>query len=554
MTKKIFHSICLAALIVFFSSVMLIMGVLYEYFSDLQLNQLRLQTDLAAQGVANEGVRYFNGLDLQRYRITWMAQDGTILYDTASDTSSMENHLEREEIRQALADGRGESDRYSSTMMERSFYSAKRLPDGSIVRLCTTHGTIFILLLGMSQPILLVFAITIVLSVILAARLSSHIVRPLNELDLDSPFNAPHYKELAPLLLRLGSQQNQLKLKEAELLQKQEELQAVISHLKEGIILLSQDGEILSINPAARTLLEPSGSSARMIGKPLKEVSSISSLLHAADNALHGNRSEQITELKNGHYQITASPVIADGQISGAALLLLDVTQKQKAEQLRREFTANVSHELKTPLHVISGYAELLKNNLVKPSDLCPFADKIYTEAQRMAKLVEDIISLSHLDEGATDLHFETADLFSIADSVVASLTQEADDADVTLTLSGEQAVLSGIPQLLFGIVYNLCDNAVKYNRKHGDVFINVKNQADSVILTVRDTGIGIPPEHQEPVFERFYRVDKSHSKDLGGTGLGLSIVKHAAKIHKADIRLESAPGNGTKITIVFPK
>ena len=554
MTKKIFHSICLVALIVFFSSVMLIMGVLYEYFSDLQLNQLRLQTDLAAQGVANEGVRYFNGLDLQRYRITWMAQDGTILYDTASDTSSMENHLEREEIRQALANGRGESDRYSATIMERSFYSAKRLPDGSIVRLCTTHGTIFILLLGMSQPILLVFAITIVLSVILAARLSSHIVRPLNELDLDSPFNAPHYKELAPLLLRLASQQNQLKLKEAELLQKQEELQAVISHLKEGIILLSQDGEILSINPAARTLLEPSGSSARIIGKPLKEVSSIPSLLHVADNALHGNRSEQITELKNGHYQITASPVIADGQISGAALLLLDVTQKQKAEQMRREFTANVSHELKTPLHVISGYAELLKNNLVKPSDLCPFADKIYTEAQRMAKLVEDIISLSHLDEGATDLHFETTDLFSIADSVVASLAQEADDANVTSTLSGEQAVLSGIPQLLFGIVYNLCDNAVKYNRKHGDVFIKVKNQADSVILTVRDTGIGIPPEHQEPVFERFYRVDKSHSKDLGGTGLGLSIVKHAAKIHKADIRLESAPGNGTKITIVFPK
>ena len=553
MTKKIFHSICLVALIVFFSSVMLIMGVLYEYFSDLQLNQLRLQTDLAAQGVANEGVRYFNGLDLQRYRITWMAQDGTILYDTASDTSSMENHLEREEIRQALANGRGESDRYSATIMERSFYSAKRLPDGSIVRLCTTHGTIFILLLGMSQPILLVFAITIVLSVILAARLSSHIVRPLNELDLDSPFNAPHYKELAPLLLRLASQQNQLKLKEAELLQKQEELQAVISHLKEGIILLSQDGEILSINPAARTLLEPSGSSARIIGKPLKEVS-IPSLLHVADNALHGNRSEQITELKNGHYQITASPVIADGQISGAALLLLDVTQKQKAEQMRREFTANVSHELKTPLHVISGYAELLKNNLVKPSDLCPFADKIYTEAQRMAKLVEDIISLSHLDEGATDLHFETTDLFSIADSVVASLAQEADDANVTFTLSGEQAVLSGIPQLLFGIVYNLCDNAVKYNRKHGDVFIKVKNQADSVILTVRDTGIGIPPEHQEPVFERFYRVDKSHSKDLGGTGLGLSIVKHAAKIHKADIRLESAPGNGTKITIVFPK
>lgn len=553
MTKKIFRSICLVALLVFFSSVTLIMGVLYEYFSDLQLSQLRLQTDLAAQGAANEGIRYFSGLDLQRYRITWIAPDGTILYDTASDTAAMENHLEREEIRQALANGRGESDRYSSTMMERSFYAAKRLPDGSIVRLCTTHGTILILLLGMSQPILFVFAITIALSVILAARLSSHIVRPLNQLDLDSPLQAPHYEELAPLLLRLASQQNQLKLKEAELLQKQEELQAVISHLKEGIILLSADGEILSINPAARALLETSDPSVRIKGRSLTEINKIPSLLSVADNALHGNPSEQIAELKNGHYQITASPVIADGHISGAALLLFDVTQKQKAEQMRREFTANVSHELKTPLHVISGYAELLKNGLVQPADLCPFAEKIYTEAQRMAKLVEDIISLSHLDEGAADLRFETADLFAVASSAVASLTQEAAEAEVTLALSGETAILSGIPQLLFGIVYNLCDNAIKYNRKHGDVFIEVKNQPGRVSLMVRDTGIGIPPEHQEPVFERFYRVDKSHSKDLGGTGLGLSIVKHAAKIHKADIHLESTPGAGTEITILFP-
>ena len=552
MTKKIFRSICLVALIVFFSSVTLIMGVLYEYFSDLQLNQLRLQTDLAAQGVANEGIRYLNGLDLQRYRITWMAQDGTILYDSVSNTT--ENHLEREEIRQALMDGHGESDRYSATLMERSLYSAKRLPDGSIVRLCTTHGTIFILLLGMSQPILLVFAITIALSVILAARLSSHIVRPLNRLDLDSPLKTPHYEELTPLLLRLGSQQNQLKIKEAELLQKQEELQAVISHLNEGIILLSPDGKILSINPAARTLLAPSASSVRMIGKSLASVNSMPSLLHVADHALRGHPSEQIAACKNGHYQITASPVISDGNISGAALLLFDVTEKQKAEQMRREFTANVSHELKTPLHVISGYAELLKNNLVKASDICPFADKIYTEAQRMAKLVEDIISLSHLDEGAADLQFETTDLFAIANSAVAGLTQEADEAGIVLSLSGEAAVLSGIPQLLSGIVYNLCDNAIKYNRKNGKVFIEVKNLSDRVSLTVRDTGIGIPSEHQEPVFERFYRVDKSHSKDLGGTGLGLSIVKHAAKVHKADIRLESSPGKGTEITILFPR
>lgn len=553
MTKKIFRSICLVALIVFFSSITLIMGVLYDYFSDLQMHQLHLQTDLAAQGVANEGIGYFNGLDPQHYRITWMNQDGTILYDSASDTAAMENHLEREEIRQALADGHGESDRYSATLMERSFYSAKRLPDGSIVRLCATHGTIFILLLGMSQPILLVFVITIALSVILAARLSSHIVRPLNQLDLDSPLKTPHYEELDPLLLRLCSQQNQLKRKEAELMQKQEEFHAVISHLNEGMILLSPDGNVLSMNPAARSLLAAPDLSAPITGKALAAICQIPSLLHVAGSALQGSPSGQIAELKNGYYQITASPVVSDGHISGAALLLFDVTQKQRAEQMRREFTANVSHELKTPLHVISGYAELLKNNLVKASDIRPFADKIYTEAQRMTKLIEDIISLSHLDEGAADLPFETTDLFAAARSAVSSLTQEAADAGVTISLSGEKAVLSGIPQLLFGMVYNLCDNAIKYNQKNGTVVIAVKKEDGCILLTVQDTGIGIPPEHQEFVFERFYRVDKSHSRDLGGTGLGLSIVKHAAKIHKADIRLESASGKGTKITILFP-
>lgn len=581
MTKKIFRSICLAALIVFFSSLILIMGVLYDYFSDIQLDQLKMQTSLVSQGIANEGIHYFEGMNFDHYRITWIDADGTILYDSTSNTDAMENHLERKEIRQALSDGYGESDRYSATLMERSFYFAKRLPDGSVVRLCSTHGTVFILLLGMSQPIFLVFAITIILSVILAARLSSHIVKPLNELDLDNPLETEHYEELSPLLLRIASQQSQLKLKETELLQKQEELHAVTSNMKEGIILLSPDGTILSINPAAASLLEPSQSATQgsgspssdgsltdarassrpgfpvrksLTGKQLHAVSSIPPLLQAAQSALSGTASEESAALKNSCYQITASPVLSAGTVSGAVLLLFDITEKEKSERMRREFTANVSHELKTPLHSISGYAELLKNNMVKQDDIRPFADKIYSEAQRMAKLVEDIISLSRLDEGAGGAGFETAELFALAGAAVSSLSQEATEAGVTVSLTGEPAVLCGIPQLLFGILYNLCENAIKYNKKGGSVLVNIKDHPKQAVLTVRDTGIGIPPEHQEHIFERFYRVDKSHSKHLGGTGLGLSIVKHSAKIHAADIRLSSVPEQGTEIQILFPK
>ncbi|MDE7312785.1 MAG: PAS domain-containing sensor histidine kinase [Eubacterium sp.] len=541
MTKKIFRSICLVAMIVFLSSVVLIMGVLYDYFSDLMLAQLKMQTNLISHGVSKEGIRFFDGLDDEHYRITWMDAAGTILYDSQSDYTAMENHLEREEIRQALEEGYGESDRYSATLMERSFYSARRLDDGSIVRLCTTHGTILILLLGMSQPVFLVFAIAVILSVVLAARLSGNIVKPFNTLDLDNPLDSEHYEELTPLLRRIGSQQSQLKLKEAQLQQKQEELHAVISNMKEGMILLSADGKILSINPAAAMLLNPS-----------QQTPSV--LIQAADSALLGNPQEQIVTLNNRHYQITASPVISEGAVSGAALLLLDVTEKEKAEQMRREFTANVSHELKTPLHAISGYAELLKNGMVKASDICPFAEKIYAEAQRMAKLVEDIINLSHLDEGAGDMQFEAQDLFAAAASAVRSLAPEADDAEVTVSLLGDAAVIPAVPQLLYGIVCNLCDNAIKYSRKGGSVFIQIQDEPGQASLIVRDTGIGIPPEHQEHIFERFYRVDKSHSKQLGGTGLGLSIVKHAAIIHHAKLTLHSVLDEGTTVTVVFPK
>ena len=542
MTKRIFQSICLVAMAVFLSSITLIMGVLYGYFSRVQQNSLKIQTDFVSHGVNREGLSYFQGLNAGSCRITLMSPDGTILYDSHSDKTVMKNHLEREEIRQALSDGYGESSRYSSTLMERSFYCASRLDDGSILRLSVTHSTVLTLLLGMSQPVFLVFSIAVVLSIILAARLSGRIVKPLNALDLDRPMAIESYEELAPLLRRIGSQQQQLRIQKEELHRRQEELRAVISNMKEGILLLNPDGEILSINPAAMELLDSRG---------IRHNPQLQDLL---EQALQGEAAQQTLELKNRHYQITASPVISGQTVSGAALLLFDVTEKENAEQMRREFTANVSHELKTPLHAISGYAELIANHMARPEDICPFAGRIYAEAQRMAKLIEDILNLSHLDENAGNMQFEQTDLYETARMAVKSLMQEAEAAGVTMTLSGESAVLHAIPQLLSGIVRNLCDNAIKYNRPGGTVLVRITNTPDTAVLCVRDTGIGIPPEHQEHIFERFYRVDKSHSKEVGGTGLGLSIVKHSAKIHQAGMHLDSIPGKGTQITLRFPK
>lgn len=551
MTKRIFRSICLVALAVFFSSVVLIMGVLYNYFSDVRLNQLKMQTGLAAKGVEDDGAKYFDGLDLKNLRITWIDAEGKILYDNQADSAMMENHLERTEIRQALASGYGQSRRYSATLMERSLYAAQRLSDGSVLRLSVSQSSVLLLLLGMSQPILIVFAAALVLSVILAVRLSNKVVTPLNELDLDNPMENDNYEELSPLLRRIASQQQQMKLQEEKLLEKQEELGAVIRNMREGMILLNPDGKVLSINPAAASLL---GTDTHCTGTDILTVSRSLDLQEAISKAFAGRHAEKAIRINGSRYQMDASPIITDGAVSGAALLFFDVTEKEKSEQMRREFTANVSHELKTPLHSILGHAELIKNGMVKKEDICPFAEKIYDEAQRMVQLVEDIMSLSRLDEGAQDMQRESADLYEMAKNVIKSLEQEAAGAGISLVLSGGTASINGIPPLLYGIVLNLCENAVKYNHKDGSVSVLVEDHASEAVLSVEDTGIGIPAEHQEHIFERFYRVDKSHSKERGGTGLGLSIVKHAAIIHHAKISMRSVPGKGTKITVRFPK
>ena len=551
MTKRIFRAICLVALAVFLASVTLIMGILYDYFSRVQQDQLRIEAGLAARGVEENGKAYFDGLDTQSYRITWIGADGTVLFDSKSDADAMENHLEREEVKQAMVSGFGHSSRYSSTLMERLLYSAQRLEDGSVIRLAITQNSVLTIVLGMIQPILLVSLVAVILALVLASRVSKTVVRPLNELNLDEPLNNEGFDELSPLLRRIDSQQRQLKGQALELKQKKDEFLAVTSNMSEGLVLLNAGGMILSINNAALNIL---GADKSCVGEDMLTVNRSLEMQQLLEQAKNGKRSETKLRLSGREYQLDASPIISKGNTGGVALLLFDITERENAEQLRREFTANVSHELKTPLHSISGCAELMKNGLVKPEDTARFAGQIYSEAQRLIHLVEDIIHLSRLDEGAEDMQRERINLYALSDSVIDSLGNEAKENKVSLELCGGPAYVWGVRQLVSGMVYNLCDNAIKYNRENGSVKLTVSSEGEYSVLKVSDTGIGIPPEHQSRVFERFYRVDKSHSKEVGGTGLGLSIVKHSAMVHNAKIDLQSTPGKGTSITVRFPK
>lgn len=563
MTKRIFRSICVVAVTVLVATVALFLFILYGHFTETQVDQLKMQTDMAAQGINVSGKDYFEGLNIDHYRITWVSPNGLVLYDSESESASMENHLDREEIQEAFSSGFGESKRYSSTLMERMLYYAERLNDGSVVRLSISQNTILTLLFGMIQPIIIVLILALLLSILLATRISKTIVNPLNNINLDEPLENEGYDELSPLLRRIDSQQKQLRRNAEKLKKKQNELDTVIGSMDEGIVLLNTKSNIISINPSAARLLE-----VEHISDSMNILTVCRNLIvqEALEHALDGKRVEKVLDLHGRHYRLEASPIFSHELVSGVALLFTDITEKENAEQMRREFTANVSHELKTPLHSITGYTELMVNGMIKEEDYPSCFNKIHIEAKRMVQLVEDIINLSHLDEGTQDMQFEKTDVFSLAADIVSSLEPAATAAEVSISLVGESAVVSGIPHLLSGIIYNLCDNAIKYNRKGGEVKVSVTNvdndtvgninsvNNSEVVIKVSDTGIGIPPEHQHRIFERFYRVDKSHSKEVGGTGLGLSIVKHAAKIHNAKVELHSAVGDGTTITLILPK
>ena len=550
MTKRIFRSILLVAAAVLLASFVLITGVLYDYFSNNQMEQLRAQTALAAQGVEKSGEGYFAGLGSHGTRLTWIAADGTVLYDSTATAAKMENHADREEVSSALKTGTGESTRYSTTLMERQLYCAQRLHDGTVVRLSCEQYTPLMLVLGMLQPVIVIAAAALAVSGVLASGLSKRIVRPLNELRLDEPDKIETYPELAPLTDKLRSQQNQLRAQEKELRQRRDEFDAATENMIEGLVLLNERGTILSINKSATKLLDIS---RYCVGKDILLLNNSRQMQELLGRVRSGEHCEMPIEHGGVSYTVYASPVVSGERVAGTVLLVLDMTEKEKAEKLRREFSANVSHELKTPLHTISGCAELLVNGMVKPDDIPRFAAQIQSESKRMITLIEDIIKLSHLDEGAGDMQRCDADLAAIARATVENLQPAAKAADVALSVNACPAVIkNGIPQLLEAIVYNLCENAIKYNRPGGFVKVSVEKNADGTVLTVEDNGIGIPTEQQERIFERFYRVDKSHSKEVGGTGLGLSIVKHAAALHNAKISMHSAPDEGTSISVVF--
>lgn len=549
MTKRIFRSIFTVAAVILLASFVLITGVLYEYFSNKQVDQLNMQTHLAAQGLEAAGEDYLSDMDISGCRLTWIAADGTVLYDSQAEQSGMENHADREEVRQALKTGHGESMRYSTTLMERQIYSADRLSDGTVVRISDTQYTPLTLILGMIQPVIIIALIALLLSLLLASRMAKRIVKPLNEMSLDNAEKIETYPELAPLTDKLKSQQNQLREQEKELRRRRDEFDAATGSMTEGLVLLNEQGSVLSINKAATKALDIG---RYCIGKDIRALSEEPRLRETVEKALGGEHGEAHITLGGVSYRLYASPVTSGDRVAGAALLMLDTTEKEKAEQLRREFSANVSHELKSPLHTISGCAELLANGIVKPEDVPHFLSQIQSESKRMIALIEDIIKLSHLDEGAEDMQREDVDLLSVARREAGNLSQAAEDAGVTLTVSGESAVINGIPQLLAAIVHNLCENAIKYNHPGGFARVNVRREGKKTVLTVEDDGIGIPPEEQQRIFERFYRVDKSHSKEVGGTGLGLSIVKHAAALHNARISVVSAPDRGTTITLAF--
>ena len=550
MTKRIFRSILLVAAAVLLASFVLITGVLYDYFSNNQMEQLRAQTALAAQGVEKSGESYFAGLGSHGTRLTWIAADGTVLYDSTATAAKMENHADREEVSSALKTGTGESTRYSTTLMERQLYCAQRLHDGTVVRLSCEQYTPLMLVLGMLQPVIVIAAAALAVSGVLASGLSKRIVRPLNELRLDEPDKIETYPELAPLTDKLRSQQNQLRAQEKELRQRRDEFDAATENMIEGLVLLNERGTILSINKSATKLLDIS---RYCVGKDILLLNNSRQMQELLGRVRSGEHCEMPVEHGGVSYTVYASPVVSGERVAGTVLLVLDMTEKEKAEKLRREFSANVSHELKTPLHTISGCAELLANGMVKSDDIPRFAAQIQSESKRMITLVEDIIKLSHLDEGAGDMQRCDVDLAAIARTTVENLQPAAKAADVALSVNASPAVIkNGIPQLLEAIVYNLCENAIKYNRPGGFVKVSVEKNADGTVLTVEDNGIGIPAGQQERIFERFYRVDKSHSKEVGGTGLGLSIVKHAAALHNAKISMHSAPDEGTSISVVF--
>lgn len=551
MTKKIFRSTVAVGLAVLLASLVIIMGALYGYFGHVQERQLHDELTIAAAAMEQGGgADYLRKLPADEdYRITWLKADGTVLYDTRSDAGSMENHSQRQEVQDALKTGAGESSRYSATLLEKMLYYAQRLSDGTVLRLSASRVTVGVLFLSMLPAILLVTAAAFALSAVLAGRVSRRIVEPLNRLDLEHPLENEAYEELSPLLRRLEHQRRQIDDQLRSLRRRSEEFAQITASMTEGLVLLDERGTVLSINPAACAVFHADDS---CVGQPLLTVERDTAVSRALRDAMDTGHGETRMERGGREYQFDMTRIESDGEAVGAVLLTFDVTEQAFAERNRREFTANVSHELKTPLQGIIGSAELLESGVVQPGDVPRFVGHIRSEAQRLVTLINDIIRLSELDEGGA-LPSEPVELLSLCRDTAQSLAPAAEAHNVTVSVSGEEATVPGVRRLISEVFTNLCDNAIKYNRDGGSISVTVSRDGGDAVVSMSDTGIGIPPEHQSRVFERFYRVDKSHSKASGGTGLGLSIVKHAVLYHHGTVEVHSVPGEGTTFTVRLP-
>ncbi|MBM6828189.1 PAS domain-containing protein [Anaerotignum lactatifermentans] len=551
MTKRIFRAIFYVTLVILIAAMVIILAFIRDFNKNNYREQMRNEAIYIADGLSYGGISYLESLPKDSNRITWIDQDGVVLYDSQADASTMENHKEREEVQEALASGRGESSRYSKTLAEKTENFALRLEDGTVLRISATTLTTLSIFLSMTQPMALVLVLALVLALFLASKTSKYITKPLEEVDLEHPEQALVYDELSPFLRRIAAQNRQIQKQMRQMQHRQREFRTITENMQEGILVLDTKGEVLSYNTGAIRLLGIDHISEKETIYALNRSEGFRTCVEAA---LHGSHRETTLEQGGRSCQLLANPVMEEEFVAGAVLVLFDNTEKAEREKLRREFTANVSHELKTPLTSISGFAEIIKNGMVRQEDIPRFAENIYQEAQRLISMVQDIIQLSRLDEGESGMEKIPVDLAAVAQSAVSRLRPLAEQKEIDLQIDVEPAQIMGVPHVLEEILYNLCDNAILYNKEQGSVCLRIRDEGAQASVTVSDTGIGIPQEEQERVFERFYRVSRSRSKEVEGTGLGLSIVKHGAMLHDASVSLKSEPGEGTEIHLVFPK
>ena len=548
MVNKIFRSNFFTSMLILLMSFCLIFGVLFSYFEAQMFTELESEAEYISYAVKNEGTDFIDNFNEKGKRITLVSSDGTVLADTKADAEELENHADRKEIADALKNGKGTSSRYSDTLMQKTLYYAEKLDDGTILRVSTTQNSVVIILLGLLQPLIMIIVLALIISIFLSYRLSKAIIKPINELDLDNPAANETYEELTPLLKKISAQKKTISNQIKEAKQKQEEFKLITENMSEGLLIIDKDFNILSYNQAAKTLLDVDDAE----NKSVLSFNRSRGFRNTIETALSGERAENDITHDENTYNLIANPVYENEKIIGAVIVIIDITESVKREQLRQEFTSNVSHELKTPLTSISGFAEMMKSGGTPDETVVDFSTSIYDEAQRLITLVSDIMKISELDEGAVPATQENVDIYELSKDIVKRLTPIADKRNITINIIGDTAKVYATRKILDEMIYNLCDNAIKYNKDNGTVDVIVNQAGGKTSITVRDTGIGIPTSEQSRVFERFYRVDKSHSKLVGGTGLGLAIVKHGAAYHDADISLESTEEKGTSVTITF--